>query len=713
MKRAAIIAAAAVLSLVFIPLCNSAEQESGKKLESNRKLETIAKLTATIIGQRHYSQQPLDDKVSEKLFDEYLKALDPAKVFFTRKDVAKFARYRTSLDDQLLIGSLDFAFLVYNRYLERFDEYCVYAKEVLKQGFDFGVDEDFDFDRSKAEWPADDAEMRELWRKRLKNAVLTQMLADKAQDMESARKKDGEKNPLWEKKSPEERLVKKLDQMLQDLRQNEPVEVLSIYLSSLTRIYDPHSAYMSPQQEDSFNIAMKLSLVGIGALLSSEDGYTKIVRIIPGGPAEKDGRLKPEDRIVAVAQEGESPVDIMDMPINKVVQLIRGEEGSTVALTVLPGDKGKGAVPQIIKIVRNKVELQEQAASGKTEVIKDAAGKDFRLGIITLPSFYMDFNEAAKGGNDYKSSTSDVSRLLEKFKQEKIDGLVLDMRSNGGGSLQEAIKLTGLFIERGPVVQIKDSSGRIAVKEDYDPAIQYDGPMVVLVNKLSASATEIFAGAIKDYKRGIVLGDSHTHGKGTVQTVFELADLLSIFGVSFKAGAIKFTNAKFYRINGHSTQLKGVEPHISFPSFTDTMKIGEVDIDYAMPWDAIKAVPYKEYCPTLDDEIKILKGLSDKRLDANPRFKILKNDIDTFARLNQNKIISLNKEKRWNQYLEEKKLRDQQEKLLKLEDKDGKVDNSRKDDLYLNEAMRILVDFIEMNCKKSNCPAASVASVVK
>ncbi len=701
------------VSLIVLFLLSLAPAGFSAKLQSNSQLETIAKLTATMISSRHYSQRQLDDDMSSKIFDEYLKTIDSSKMFFTQQDIKLLNRYRYSLDDQIMLGSLDFAFLVYKKFIKRYQEYCEFAKVQLDKGFDFTINEDFQFDRSKAKWPADEKEMKDLWRKRLKNAMLSQKLMDRAMKLNE---KNGKKSPnaekyrkLWSQKSAKEKLEKRMEQTLEELKNREPIEILSIYLTSLTKIYDPHSSYMSPKEEESFNINMKLSLVGIGAVLSSEDGYTKIVKLIPGGPAEKDGKLKPEDRIIAVAQDGEEPVDILDMPLNKVVQLIRGKKNTKVNLTILAGDKGQHAIPKVITIVRNKVELKDQAASGRIEKIKGADGKEKKIGIIVLPSFYIDFAAAQRGDRNYKSSTRDVAKILTDFSKKGVDGIVLDLRSNGGGSLQEAITLTGLFIESGPVVQIKDGFGRIMVNNDTDPAIQYSGPMAVLINKLSASATEIFAGAIKDYNRGIILGDRHTHGKGTVQMVYELSDLLNMFGVSFNAGSIKFTNAKFYRINGHSTQLKGVSPHIVFPSYTDSMKIGEIDIDYALPWDAIKSVPHKNYDPELSKEVNVLKQKSDKRLNSNIKFKVLKNDIAAFDRINSKKLVSLNVEKRWKEYLAEKKFKEQQDKLLKLDDrtKSSQTSDYEKEDIYMQESLNILSDFID--CKKVN-KAQKIAS---
>lgn len=677
--------------------------EKTKILKPNKELNTITKLASTIISKQHYRQQELDDDMSQKLFNEYFKILDPNKMYFTRDDIKKFEKYKLQLDDQAFEGNLTFAFNVYNFFLKRLDQYEKFTEKLLDKGFDFKKNEDFVVDRTEKEWPKNKEEMLEIWRKKIKYDVLALKLLERATKEEHAKNKKKGTHPSWSKKTPSERIKSRIAHYVSYLKQKEPIDVLELYLSSLAKVYDPHSSYMAPKTEEDFNIEMQLSLVGIGALLSSEDGYTKIESLIPGGPAEKDGRLKSEDRIVAVAQDNEEPVDIVDMSLTKVVRLIRGKKGTKVHLTVLDGKKGMYAPPKIITIVRDTVKLKDREAKGKIEKIKGPNGKTYKIGIITLSSFYMDFDAAARGEKNFKSTTRDIKKILQEFNQQKIDGLIMDLRSNGGGSLAEAIKLTGLFIKDGPVVQVKGSFGDLDVKYDKDESITYDGPMAVLLNRFSASAAEIFAGAIQDYKRGILLGDAHTHGKGLVQTIYDLQSFLAFLGAKFPAGAIKFTNAKFYRINGSSTQIKGVTPDIVFPSFTDNMEIGEAHLDYALPWDAIQSVKHKDYEANLPSIIPMLRKKSIERRKKDKEFEILKEDIATYDKVRKKKRISLNEGKRWSEYMKEKKLFDERKKLMNLDDEekaDNKESKKNEDDLYLDESKRILSDYIDLEKKK-------------
>ncbi len=694
------IAAVTLIVITFFPVFSA----PARKGPSRKDLETIAKLTSAIISKQHYRQQKLDDKLSEEIFLEYFKSLDPLKIYFTQEDIKSFDTYRHSLDEMTQEGNLEFAFKVYDLLRKRLDEYQDYSNATLKKGFDFTKDENYVFDRSKSDWVKDMPALRNLWRQKLKNDLLTFKLMERAQKLakkeaKKAKPDKGKKivHSSWNDKTPETRVKNRVHQYVNYLKKNRDIDVAELFLSSMARVYDPHSAYMSPATEEDFNMNMRLSLVGIGALLSSEDGYTKIVRLIKGGPAERDGRLNPEDRIIAVAQDGKEPVDIIDVPLNRVVEMIRGPKNTTVHLTVLKGDKGIKAIPTIISIIRDEVKLTEQEAKGKVEEIKDANGKVTKVGIITLPSFYMDFKGAMEGKPDYKSTTRDVKKILDDFEKQNVDGVLLDLRANGGGSLLEAITLSGLFIKDGPVVQIKSNPGVIDIKYDTDADIYYDGPLVVLINKLSASASEIFAGAIKDYNRGILIGDSHTHGKGTVQTVYELDQFLRLLGITFPAGSVKFTNAQFYRISGSSTQQKGVQPHIVFPSFTDSMKIGEKDLDHSLPWDSIGEVKHDDYKSASNEAAAYLKKLSALRRNKDNRFVKLTKDIDDFRHYRERKKISLNENKRWNEYLREKKLQEEQSKLMRLEAGTGeKVKNDSKDkgDLYLNESKSILVDYI-------------------
>jgi carboxyl-terminal processing protease len=496
--------------------------------------------------------------------------------------------------------------------------------------------------------------------------------------------------------------MKRINNNLKYLKENAAIDVLELYLTALANIYDPHSGYMSPRTVDDFNIQMRLSLVGIGATLTMEDGYTKIINIVPGGPADLDGRLKPEDRIVAVAQEDGETVDVIDMPLSKVVNMIRGKKDTTVKLTVMKGDKGIHAIPEIIAIRRNTVKLIDQEAKGEIRKAKMEDGTEKKIGVLTLPSFYFDFEGASKGKEDFKNSTNDVKKILTDFNKEKIDGLLLDLRSNGGGSLFEAISLTGLFIKRGPVVQVRNQNGSVEVKNDPDRNICYDGPMVVLVNRLSASAAEIFAGAIQDYGRGIIIGDSHTHGKGTVQTIFDLDTFLRHYGNKSPSGSVKITTAKFYRINGESTQNKGIRPDIIFPSFTDAMEIGEEYLEHSLPWDTINPVKYEAFSDT-SKSIPVLNEKSKKRRLSENEFKILSTNIERFRKMRENKTITLNEEKRWDLYKEEKKISEQQYSLMKLEEPPLDENASGKDkskksekDIFLEESSKILRDYIAL-----------------
>ncbi len=692
------------------------------KYKQTPEMATISRAAAYLIANSHFNQQQINETISSQLFDDYFAALDPTRMFFTTEDIKSFEPQKKQLGTQIRMGNVQFAFDVFRLFVKRLEEYEKFTAEYLRKKPALTTNEEFDVNRSKAPWAANRAELEQLWMKKTKNDLILLNL------MELAKKEDAKKEGKPEKvvsgkeqkekakaavklpppSTPEERTLKRVDQFVQFYKNMEAVDVLEVYLSSLTRIYDPHSEYMSPRTEEDFNIGMKLSLVGIGALLTNEDGYTKIVKIIPGGPADVDGRLKAEDKIIAVAQENSDPVDILDMPVSKVVEHIRGEENTKVSLTVLDGSKGAGAVPTVITLKREKVRLKESEASGKVHEITQN-GKKLRIGVITLPSFYIDFEAAWRGDRNYKSSTRDVVNLIKEFTAKApLDGLVMDLRSNGGGSLLEAVTLTGLFIKDGPVVQVKDIKGK-SVDEDNDGGkILFGGPLAVLTNRFSASATEIFAGAIKDHQRGIILGDSKTHGKGTVQRVIELEKYTAFLGAKIPVGSIKLTSAKFYRINGESTQLKGVTPDIVYPSFSDTMDIGEEKLPHAMAWDTIQPLNYNVFDPNLSALIPVLKERSEQRIRNNPEFSLLKKDIETFRKIRDRKTVSLNLEKRWQEYLAEKKLHDEQEKLMRL-DMGSNSDASKKEikDLYLDETLNVVADYITLNSRPANVMATA------
>ena len=658
------------------------------------EMRVIANLTTSMLSKLHYVKRDISQENSRKLFDSYLKTLDPFKLYFTQEQIDYWRlRQNALLPSLAATGDVTMAFAIFNEYLRNLEEYERFVKTQNFTAADFQTNDLYLFDRTKSDWAKNREELYTIWRQKLKNDLISIILQDRIREKEQKKEK---KEASLPRKSPEERIRKRVSQFVQYNRNLEPIEVLELYLNSLARLFDPHTSYMAPRSEEDFNIGMQLSLVGIGAVLTSEDGYTKIVQIIPGGPADLDKRLKAEDRIIAVAQENGDAVDVIDMPLTKVVSMIRGTPGTRVKLTILEGVKGAKAVPVTIELTRNKVELKESEAKGEIRTIRNAAGETFNIGVITLPSFYADFQAASSGDPDYKSSTRDVRKLIDSFKKKgPLDGLVIDLRSNGGGSLQEAVSLTGLFIKEGPVVQIRDSSGRVSVYQDEDPSVEYAGPLLVMTNRLSASASEIFSGAIKDYKRGVIVGDRKTHGKGSVQTVADLGNYLRYLGYNFPAGSIKLTNAKFYRINGESTQLKGVTPDIAFPTFTDTMETGEDKLENAISWDAIREVAHTQYEPAIADTIAELRKRSDERVRNSRDFTMLKRDIAYLMKNKGKKTVTLNLEQRWKEYLREKDIYEEQNKLLHLDTLTGDRKNTRKD-LYLEETLNIMNDYISL-----------------
>ena len=677
------------------------------RLSEKQELGIITKLASVLIANSHYRQHKLDNKISSKIFDAYFKALDPSKIYFSKEDIKRFEKYRYYLDDLTEMGNTDFAFEVYKFYIERLKTYRHFAEDKLKKGFDFSKDEYIESDRSKVERCENLKQLKEVWRKRLKSDVLYFRLLKRSMQMDKdnalkAAQKGGKVDKkaaeilekMWSKQTPEEKILRRLRDIYNEMSQKNKISILSYYLTCVAQTYGPHSSYFSPELEEDFNISMKLSLVGIGALLTSDNGYTKIVRVIPGGPAAKDGRLKADDRIIAVTQEEGDPIDIVDMSVTNVVKLIRGKAGTKVTLTILPGAKGHNAIPENIILTREKVKLKNSEASGRIEKIKDESGKILKIGIINLSRFYLDFEAAMRGDRDCKSSSRDVANILTKFEKEGVDGVVMDLRSNGGGSLREAINLTGLFIDKGPIVQVRNSRRRVSVKYDPDETIHYKGPLLVMTNKLSSSASEIFTGAIKDYKRGIIVGDSRTYGKGTVLNVIKLDRLLRDYN-NFKAGSVKFESEVFYRVNGSSTQELGVKPDIQLPSFTEYMEIGEEFNENHLPWDSIDKVEHKDYGQKMETFIADIKKRSIQRRLKNPKYKILLQNIKTFNDYKKRKKISLNEKKRWAEYLAEKKMLDANEKYIKqISDDEADEKQSTKNDLLLDEAVHILADYI-------------------
>ena len=516
------------------------------------------------LAQRHYVRNMLDDQLSLRIWQEYLDDLDPARSYLLAGDVGEFRRYEYEMDNALRRGNVAPAYEIFNRYHERVVNRFESVLAMIGEGFeafDFTVEESLEIDREEAPWAVTNTELDELWRKRIKNEILNLKMANKEPD------------------DIKELLIKRYTNRLSRTQQTNSEDVYQLYMNSFTKTYDPHTQYFSPRTAENFNINMSLSLEGIGAVLQREDEYTKVVSLVPAGPADKSGQIFPNDKIIRVGQgiDGEM-VDVVGWRLDEVVQLIRGRKNTVVRLDVIPA---KNETEQkVISITRNTVKLEEQSA--KAEVIEvEQFGYSYKIGVIDIPTFYVDFRGSQRDQADYKSTTADVRELLQDLKEQEVDGIIVDLRNNGGGSLQEANLVTGLFIDRGPTVQIRQKTNRVDVLTDKDISTVYEGPLAVLVNRLSASASEIFAGAIQDYHRGVVIG-SQTFGKGTVQSLMTLS-----------RGQLKLTQAKFYRISGESTQHQGIIPDITYPSDYDPETIGESTLEDPLPWDKIQPTGYR------------------------------------------------------------------------------------------------------------------------
>jgi len=586
-----------------------------------------ALLSAKVLTRYHYRHIALDDSLSSQIFDNYLKALDGEKVFFLQADIDHFAKARTGLDDAILDEDLSVPFAIFNLYQQRIAERIVYARSLLTKGFDFKKKESYQFNRKNAPWPKSEDELNDLWRKRVKNDWLRLKLAGK------------------DDKSIVETLGKRYDRSLDSLSKVKSEDVFQSFMNAYAMSIDPHTNYLGVRASEEFDITMKLSLVGIGAQLYDKDEYTTIKELLAGGPAVLSGKLKAGDRIVGVGQGENGPIiEIMGWRIDDAVALIRGTEDTVVRLDVLPAEAGADGKHKLISLVRKKISLDKQAAKKSIIEVKDG-GATRHIGVISLPGFYLDFAARQRGDTDYKSASRDVSRLLDELKKDQVDGVLVDLRNNGGGSLSEAIELTGLFVGKGPVVQQRDSEGNVTVQGDTDDGPAWDGPLGVLINRASASASEIFAAAIQDYGRGVVIGET-SFGKGTVQTVADLDQIAKHDKPEF--GEIKMTIAQFFRINGGTTQLRGVTPDINFPSMTDADEFGESSFDNALPWTQIKAA---DYMPegNLTSIVPVLISRHNKRVSHDKDFKYFQEDIAEFNKLRLKNLISLNEADRRNE----------------------------------------------------------------
>jgi len=627
----------------------------------------VSQVIMHILSRRHYKHMEIGDSLSSNLFDRYIQTLDFHRSIFLKSDIGSFEKYRYELDDALKAGNLKTAYKVFNKFQDRFKERQLYIKKRLKHEFDYTIEEDYRPDRSHQPWAETPAQLDSIWRKRLKNEALQLKLGKKE----------------WPAIS--ELLIKRYTSIEKNIKQSESEDVFQWYMDTFAESYDPHTTYMSPKTSDDFSIRMSLSLEGIGASLRTENDYTKVVRIIAGGPASKSGLLHANDLITAVGQgdDGEM-VDVVGWRIDDVVQLIRGPKSTKVRLKIIEAEASLDDPQKTIKIVRDKVNLEDSAAKSDTLEI-EYSGRKYKLGVIQIPTFYFGYEDMRKGNPVYKSTTRDVRRIIGELQSAGVDGIIIDLRNNGGGFLNEAIDLTGLFIDNGPVVQVRDMRGRLKIEKDHNSGLVYHGPLAVLVNRLSASASEIFAAAIQDYGRGIVLG-SQTFGKGTVQNIEKLGRYFP--QSKEKLGQVKLTVAKFYRINGGSTQHVGVIPDISFPSRYKVMEIGESEQKNALLWDEIKAARYNSYNGKLTANIPRLRAQHGARTNKNQEFKYLIEDIDEIKTRRAQKVISLNEDKR----RLERKAADAKKEARKNE----REENGRKkeDDAFLLESAHILADII-------------------
>jgi carboxyl-terminal processing protease len=682
-----------------------------KALMPEARHSEIARAVYALSERYHYEQAPLDNEFSSKAFDQFLESLDPSKMYFLAEDIERFEPGRFQLDDSLRTGQVDIAFRMFDVYQNRATQRLDFVLKSLETEPDFSLDEEYEYDRTDATWAKNDAELNELWRKRVKNDALSLVLTEKPWD------------------EIRDVLTKRYQRVLTRITQVKPDDVFEIYMNSFTHILDPHSSYMSPRNTEEYRIQMSLSYDGIGASLQLIDDYVTIMNVIPGGPAAIDGTLKQNDRITAVAQEGEEMVDVIGWRLDDVVQLIRGPGGSQVRLDILPADAAPGSTQFVLELTRDKIKLEAQAAQKKL-VELPRGDKTLRIGVVEVPSFYLDYQALIEGDENYTSTTRDVRRLVEELKADGIDGLVLDLRNNGGGHLREAQSLSGLFIGNGPVVQMRHTNGRIEVLKDSDPEVAYDGPMAVLVNRFSASASEIFAAAIQDYGRGVVVGQQ-TFGKGSVQNLFSLDRYKRADSPGF--GQLTLTIAKYYRVTGGSTQNRGVNPDIELASAIDPEMIGESSQKTAMPWDQISPTNFKAGDTTLSNELPRLNQSHIARAASDKAYQELLGEIDTFKEARERKSVSLNLDVR---KAERDKLKAESgEDTTELSaDSPGEPNDSSEDpavaqahgqimpdladteenepDVILDEAAQIVIDMINLESQKP-WKAQAVKSTVK
>jgi carboxyl-terminal processing protease len=675
-NRARLLGALVVL-LVVASLYLPASGEPATPTATDRQ---IAQLVAMLLPRDHLSRHPLDAEMSRRALKSFLKSLDPMKVYFTQADVDAFRLRQNDLSEQVKRGDITFGYTVFKTFLARVDQRVALVDALLKQPQDFTVDEEMIVNADATTYAKTDAQILDKWRKRIKYDLLVLKVDT------------GKENPNGiTGQAAIDKLSRRYRSFARRMHQSDSDELLEMYLNSFTTAFDPHTDYMSPSTLDNFDIQMRLELEGIGAALQSEDGYTVVNKIIPGGAAEKEGHLKASDKVVGVGQGPEGPFeDVVDMKLSDVVKLIRGKRGTVVRLEVIPA---AGAGRKKIAITREKIELKDSAANARLfDVGHKPDGQPYKIGVIDLPSFYMDMNAARSGDPNFRSTTRDMHKILDDFNAQGVDALVLDLRRNGGGSLQEAINLTGLFIESGPVVQVKDADGQVQPYQDVEPGAVWKGPMLVLISKFSASASEILAGAIQDYHRGLIVGDHATHGKGTVQSLMELGPTLFRVPNAKKLGALKITMQQFYRPHGESTQKRGVLADVEIPSLTSHLDVGESDLEYPVEFDQVAPQPFQKVSYVDKNIAARLQSLSDQRRQASDDFKKVLKNIDRYLAQKEKKTVTLNEAK----FMAERAdLNADKEEQKEIEELNDPSQPGIKLTYYLKEVLAIAADYLQ------------------
>ena len=672
--------------LLFLLFSTAVLLQAAPKVQySPDDFRRISAMLAQVLDKNHYSDVRMSDELSCRIFDNFIDDLDPERIFFTEADLKPFAQERLLTGYRLQQGEYRLAFTIYDLFRKRYAEYRAFSRKFLSGKIDFTTDENYSVNRRRVPRFKKAEELPGIWRKYLKHQLLIYKLMEISDSDDSGKaEKKTEKVSL---PPPAERILQRQRDFGNAIEKREKIDILGLLLNAMATTYGAHSSYQPPKASEDFDIQMSLSLIGIGATLTSENGYIKIVELVPGGPAARSGKLKVNDRLVRVTQENGESTDLIDMPVSQAVGFIRGEKGSKVTIDVLSGEAGTITK---VTLVRDKINLEESAAKGVVRSVRHASGKNLKVGVITLPGFYMNFNDAVSGKADARRASADVKKILDKFNKEKVDSVLFDLRRNGGGSLPDAIKMAGLFMRGGPVVRVKGKRNS-QLFGDEDPEIVYSGPLVILTSKLSASAAEIFSAALRDSGRAVMVGDSRTFGKSTVLNVEDLSPYNALFR-RISAGTVIFESAMFYRINGCSVQQLGVQPDILLPSLTEEMELGEMYFDNHLPWDQTAAASFKVFDPALKGKIAVLKANSAQRIAASAEYGKLIRQIELYRKIRNRKVVSLNESKRRKEHADEKQLIEETEKIMEESGSVSAGKKSRASDPVLSEAVNIAAD---------------------